>query len=212
LNYWPFWISGLALAGVMLVHWLTTGRMMAVSGRFSALVNRLRYGDEGEPLEVPLDQAELIRAIQAMTTDAFGAEAAAAADPDAETPGSSGERMKPEPSGARATPAPQTSWMHVVFFSSLALGGLASALLWGTFQPTFSLRSPGFANIFGEGLGSSAALLLGGTLTGFGTRMAGGCTSGHGLIGVSRLQPGSLLATAGFFGAGILVSLLLEAL
>jgi hypothetical protein len=208
LNYWPFWISGLALAGVMLVHWLTTGRMMAVSGRFSALVNRLRYGDEGEPPDVPLDQAELIRAIQAMTSDTFGAEAV---DTDCESPGSSGERLMPEPPGARATP-PQTSWMHVVFFSSLALGGLASALLWGTFQTTFSLRGSGFASIFGEGLGSSAALLLGGTLTGFGTRMAGGCTSGHGLIGVSRLQPGSLLATAGFFGAGILVSFLLEAL
>lgn len=207
MNYWPFWTSGLALASVMLVHWLTTGRMMAVSGRFSALVNRLRYGDEGETIEAPLDQEELIRAIQAMTSETFGAEVA-----EGEDTGASGERLKVEPSGDRATPAPQTSWMHVVFFSSLALGGLASALLWGSFQSTWGLRSSGFASIFGDGLGSSAALLIGGTLTGFGTRMAGGCTSGHGLIGLSRLQPGSLVATAGFFGAGILVSFLLEAL
>lgn len=193
----------------MLVHWLTTGRMMAVSGRFSALVNRLRYGDEGATVEAPLDQDELIRAIQAMTSETFGTEAVEAED---ENTGASGERLKAEPPGTRATPTPQTSWMHVVFFSSLALGGLASALLWGSFQTTWSLRSSGFASIFGDGLGSSAALLIGGTLTGFGTRMAGGCTSGHGLIGLSRLQPGSLLATAGFFGAGILVSFLLEAL
>jgi hypothetical protein len=209
LNYWPFWISGLALAGVMLVHWLMTGRMMAVSGRFSALVNRLRYGDEREVPEVPLDQEELIRAIQAMTADTFGAEALEA---EGESTGSSGERPELESAGARVNAAPQTSWMHVVFFSSLALGGLASALLWGNFEATWSLRSAGFTSIFGDSVGSSAALLLGGTLTGFGTRMAGGCTSGHGLIGVSRLQPGSLLATAGFFGAGILVSFVLEAL
>jgi uncharacterized membrane protein YedE/YeeE len=33
--------------------------------------------------------------------------------------------------------------------------------------------------------------------------MAGGCTSGHGMCGVSRFQKGSLLATVAFFGAGV---------
>ena len=49
-------------------------------------------------------------------------------------------------------------------------------------------------------------LLVGGLLVGFGTRMASGCTSGHGLCGVSRLQKGSLVATVCFFGAGVAVS------
>ena len=191
----------------MLVHWLATGRMMAVSGRFSALVNRLRYGDGGESAGAPADQEELVRAIRAMTAETFGTDAIA---PD---PAEESADLAPTagPTAARAA-APETSSMHVVFFSSLAVGGLLSALLWGNFQATWSLRSSGFASVFGDGIGSSLALLLGGALTGFGTRMAGGCTSGHGLIGVSRLQPGSLLATAGFFGAGILVSFLLEAL
>jgi uncharacterized membrane protein YedE/YeeE len=54
-----------------------------------------------------------------------------------------------------------------------------------------------------------AILALGGCLVGFGTRMAAGCTSGHGLCGVSRFQPGSLLATVMFFGAGVATALLL---
>jgi len=42
-----------------------------------------------------------------------------------------------------------------------------------------------------------------GLLVGFGTRLANGCTSGHGLCGVSRLSPRSLVATATFIAAGI---------
>jgi uncharacterized membrane protein YedE/YeeE len=54
--------------------------------------------------------------------------------------------------------------------------------------------------------------LVGGLLIGFGTRMAGGCTSGHGLCGVSQFQPGSFVATIGFFGMGVVVSFLIGAL
>lgn len=46
-------------------------------------------------------------------------------------------------------------------------------------------------------------IMLGGFLVGFGTRYAGGCTSGHGLLGLSALQWPSLLATASFFIGGI---------
>jgi hypothetical protein len=53
-------------------------------------------------------------------------------------------------------------------------------------------------------------LVLGGALVGFGTTLAGGCSSGHGLFGCARLQPGSLLATASFFGAAVGVSLVLK--
>jgi uncharacterized membrane protein YedE/YeeE len=47
-------------------------------------------------------------------------------------------------------------------------------------------------------------IMLGGFLVGFGTRYAGGCTSGHGVLGLSALQWPSLLATASFFLGGIL--------
>lgn len=42
------------------------------------------------------------------------------------------------------------------------------------------------------------ALLAGGLLVGFGTRMGNGCTSGHGVCGLGRLSPRSLVAVATF--------------
>ena len=46
------------------------------------------------------------------------------------------------------------------------------------------------------------ALVLAGLLVGVGTRYGAGCTSGHGVCGLSRLSPRSLAATATFMGAG----------
>jgi uncharacterized membrane protein YedE/YeeE len=49
---------------------------------------------------------------------------------------------------------------------------------------------------------SPALLALGGLLVGLGTRFGSGCTSGHGVCGIARLSPRSLLATACFMAAG----------
>ncbi len=46
-------------------------------------------------------------------------------------------------------------------------------------------------------------LVLGGFLVGFGTRYAGGCTSGHAISGLSNLQLPSLIAVVGFFIGGL---------
>ncbi len=46
------------------------------------------------------------------------------------------------------------------------------------------------------------ALVLAGLLVGLGTRYGSGCTSGHGVCGLSRLSPRSLVATLAFMGAG----------
>ena len=45
-------------------------------------------------------------------------------------------------------------------------------------------------------------LLLAGLLVGFGARLGSGCTSGHGICGLSRLSPRSLIATLCFMGTG----------
>ena len=45
-------------------------------------------------------------------------------------------------------------------------------------------------------------VVVAGLLVGIGTRYASGCTSGHGVCGLSRLSPRSLVATASFMGAG----------
>ena len=49
---------------------------------------------------------------------------------------------------------------------------------------------------------SNLTLIVAGLLVGVGTRYGAGCTSGHGVCGVSRLSPRSLVATACFMGAG----------
>ncbi|WP_322400475.1 YeeE/YedE family protein [Massilia luteola] len=49
---------------------------------------------------------------------------------------------------------------------------------------------------------SPALLAAGGLLVGIGTRFGSGCTSGHGVCGIARLSPRSLLATASFMAAG----------
>lgn len=48
-------------------------------------------------------------------------------------------------------------------------------------------------------------LIIGGLLVGFGTRYAGGCTSGHAITGLSSLQLPSLIAVIGFFLGGLLM-------
>ncbi|MBU3714057.1 MAG: YeeE/YedE family protein, partial [Ferruginibacter sp.] len=50
-----------------------------------------------------------------------------------------------------------------------------------------------------------AVLALGGLLVGFGTRYAGGCTSGHAISGLSNLQLPSLVSVISFFIGGLLM-------
>ena len=50
-----------------------------------------------------------------------------------------------------------------------------------------------------------AILIIGGFLVGFGTRYAGGCTSGHAITGLSSLQLPSLVAVVGFFLGGLIM-------
>jgi uncharacterized membrane protein YedE/YeeE len=54
------------------------------------------------------------------------------------------------------------------------------------------------------------ALILAGLLVGFGAHYGSGCTSGHGICGLSRLSPRSLVATASFMGAGFLTVFLIR--
>ncbi|EDP71651.1 hypothetical protein FBALC1_04167 [Flavobacteriales bacterium ALC-1] len=54
-------------------------------------------------------------------------------------------------------------------------------------------------------LKSLSILIIGGFLVGFGTRYAGGCTSGHAITGLSSLQIPSLIAVVGFFLGGLIM-------
>ena len=57
---------------------------------------------------------------------------------------------------------------------------------------------------------SAEVLVVGGLLVGIGTRYGGGCTSGHGVCGLSRLSPRSLVATLAFMGSGMAIVYLMR--
>ncbi|HEU5076656.1 MAG TPA: hypothetical protein VFU02_20845 [Polyangiaceae bacterium] len=212
MQHWPWWLGGLALASVALAHWFVLGRQMAVSGRFTAIVNRWRFGppDADARRLHNASQAELLAAIREATLAEFGsAEAASSREPTA-TGATSTATADTVRSQARG---PRTLGDHAVFLGSLVLGGLVSAASVGSLELTLAPTGEIFAKLFGETPGSGALVLLaGGALVGAGTRMAAGCTSGHGLCGVSRLQPGSLLATVAFFGAAVATAFALRVL
>lgn len=50
-------------------------------------------------------------------------------------------------------------------------------------------------------------LVCAGVLVGYGTRLGSGCTSGHGICGIGRLSPRSMVATAVFLGVGMLTAM-----
>ncbi|TVR66380.1 MAG: YeeE/YedE family protein [Spirochaetaceae bacterium] len=89
---------------------------------------------------------------------------------------------------------------------ALSEGGHALFASWGL-EPVTELQP---REIFAlESIATPRALIsliLGGFLVGFGARYANGCTSGHAIMGLSLLKPGSLVAVIGFFIGGLLVS------
>ena len=80
------------------------------------------------------------------------------------------------------------------------LGLLVSPLLWGSFSslPKIEFQSGWFG------------LIVAGVLVGIGTRYGSGCTSGHGVCGISRLSPRSMVATACFMFSGFVTVFVLR--
>jgi uncharacterized protein len=89
-----------------------------------------------------------------------------------------------------------TSW-RLCFVGGLLAGGLILRLLLPRSFEFGSLRS-----IY--------ALAVAGLLVGAGTRLANGCTSGHGVCGVARLSARSMVATAIFMGTGAAIVYLVD--
>lgn len=84
----------------------------------------------------------------------------------------------------------------------LVLGGVLSAVLGGGWSPIMDLGM--FDRTIGFGpAGKLAWMFAGGLLIGFGTRLGGGCTSGHGIFGLSNLELPSLITTLAFMAGGI---------
>jgi uncharacterized membrane protein YedE/YeeE len=88
------------------------------------------------------------------------------------------------------------------FLAGLFLGGFLSAVLGGGWHPTWALGM--FDAAIGLGPpGKLAWMFVGGLFIGFGTRLANGCTSGHGIFGLSNFELPSVAATLAFMAGGI---------
>ena len=90
--------------------------------------------------------------------------------------------------------SPTSAWS---FLAGLPAGAGAAALATG-WRPAVLVSWP--------------MLIAAGVVVGFGTRLGSGCTSGHGVCGVSRISARSLVATATFMAAGIATVLLVNRL
>jgi uncharacterized membrane protein YedE/YeeE len=106
--------------------------------------------------------------------------------------------------------ADQVTGRRVVGFSGLLLiGAVLGGLVYSTSSGTFALTTvydTGIGFLPASGLAQFGVLALAGVLIGIGARTAGGCTSGHGLCGVSLGSRASLVATMTFFGTAVLLS------
>lgn len=87
-------------------------------------------------------------------------------------------------------PAPRDTLWRLLFLAGLLTGGVLLRLFMPTAFPTTLPRSP-------------ATLIVAGLLVGYGARLGGGCTSGHGVCGIGRRSPRSLLATVVFMATGM---------
>lgn len=91
------------------------------------------------------------------------------------------------------------------FLGGLVLGGFLSAALGGGWEPTWALGR--FDEVVALGLaGKLIWMFAGGLLIGFGTRLGGGCTSGHGIFGLSSFELPSLVTTLSFMAGGIITT------
>ena len=83
--------------------------------------------------------------------------------------------------------------------------GWRLAFIAGLILAPLSASLAGFALTEPQMPASWAVIVAAGLLVGFGSRLGGGCTSGHGICGVARLSPRSAVATAVFMGVAIVV-------
>lgn len=205
-NYWPWWAGAAGLALVTINFTLTTDRTLGVSSAWDRVLH-WRSERKLERMNSQFDDKELAEALAAATAEEFGTQP----DGNSRSGGAHTLVEDPEPaepaSTAASRPAPLVT--QAALLLSILAGGWIAAVTSGRFEVQ-STMGEGFSKIVtADPTTMMIVLFAGGILVGFGTRLAGGCSSGHGLSGCGRLRPVSLLATAVFFGTAVAVSFLL---
>jgi uncharacterized membrane protein YedE/YeeE len=105
--------------------------------------------------------------------------------------------------------SPQRFGFRAYLLAGLVIGGLVFALVSGSFSFSWAYGDAG-SIAAGSFASESILLAFAGLIMGFGARTAGGCTSGHGLCGMSLLSPASIVATMTFFVTAVFLSLLVS--
>lgn len=209
-DYWPWWAGAIGLALVTINYTLITDRSFGVSSAWDRVLHwRAERRIERQEAQFA-DDDELAKAFAAATAAEFGTDAEAHTSP--EVTRSDAQPHDRDAGSAAATTAIVRSAPLVTqaaLLLSIFVGGWVAAVTTGRFHVSFDMGE-GFSRLVTADPNVMIGVLFaGGILVGFGTRLAGGCSSGHGLSGCGRLRPVSLVATAVFFGTAVAVSFLL---
>ncbi|MEE6265668.1 MULTISPECIES: YeeE/YedE family protein [Streptomyces] len=213
--YWPWWAGAIGLALITINHTLITDRSLGVSAAWDRVLHWRRERQLERMDEEFTDDQALAEALAAATAEHFGTGTGTGASTVPQEPyeGSQPLEANAEPAASErpaATslrPAPLVT--QAALLVSIFLGGFIAAAASGRFHLRYDM-GPGFRDLVtADPTAMIAMLFVGGVLVGFGTRLAGGCSSGHGLSGCGRLRPVSIVATAVFFGTAVAVSFLL---
>jgi hypothetical protein len=214
-DYWHWWVGAVGLALVTINYSVTTDRSFGVSSAWDRVLH-WRTERHVERLNAQFsDDHVLAEALAIATAEHFGTRPAVPASTprsvahgDAQTPDQDvWPTTDASDSVANLRPVPLVS--QAALLLSIFVGGWVAAVTSGRFKLRLDMGE-GFRHIVTDNpIKMIGALFIGGVLVGFGTRLAGGCSSGHGLSGCGRLRPVSLLATAVFFSAAVIVSFLL---
>ncbi|MFJ5519235.1 YeeE/YedE family protein [Streptomyces griseoluteus] len=212
-GYWPWWAGAVGLALITVNYALTTDRSFGVSSAWDRVLHWRRERRLEEMDAEFADDRALAEALAAATAEHFGTAPDAPAVPPGAHQTSQPLAAEAEPTVSEDTPVagpgPAPLVTQAALLVSIFIGGLIAALASGRFHLRFDM-GPGFSDLVtADPVTMLVLLFVGGVLVGFGTRLAGGCSSGHGLNGCGRLRPVSLVATAVFFGTAVAVSFLL---
>ncbi|MFF4053527.1 YeeE/YedE family protein [Streptomyces chartreusis] len=210
--YWPWWAGAVGLAALTIGYTLFTDRPFGVSGAWDRVLHWRRERDIERADEEFADWNVLTAALVAATDDHFGPALVVPVPPQASNTESSpapfaGPSSGEDPTVTRQRPVPLVT--QAALLISIFVGGLIASMASGRFHLRLDM-GPGFRHLVtANPIGMVVLLFVGGVLVGFGTRLAGGCSSGHGLNGCGRLDPVSIVATATFFSTAVVVSFLL---
>lgn len=203
-SFLPWWVTAIGLASVTLGFYMFSKKTLGVSGSWTRVI-QWRDDKAITDAETPFaNQPKLFKdALMKATIEHFGEPRVATFLQERHQNKSVIHEVEKDV----PVPVSRNHWsVHLVFLLALTVGGYIGAYLNGGASIQMDMGEL-HRGLFGNGFALFMTLFVGGIMVGFGTQLGGGCTSGHGLSGVSRLVPASLIATMSFFGAAIIFSL-----